>query len=220
MSSVFDIIGPIMIGPSSSHTAGAARLGKMARYIFRAEPTHVTLKLYGSFAKTYKGHGTNKALIAGLLGFEADSEMITAAFAVAQERGLTYEFVECETDMGHPNVVTFIMEAPGAKPMSVTGRSLGGGLILITDIDGLAVEVRGTEHTLMTFHQDRPGIISNVTRILAFEKINISSMQVFRKEKNADAVMLIHTDQPIEDRVLEAIRNTPCIMDVMSFEPL
>lgn len=220
MSSVFDIIGPVMIGPSSSHTAGAARLAKMARLIFRTEPKRVTMNLYGSFAKTYKGHGTDRALLAGLLGLDADSECIPTAKEEADKIGLEYEFVECEEDMGHPNVVTFIMEATDRQTMKITGRSLGGGLICITNIDGMDVEITGEEFTLMTFHLDKPGVIARVTKILGDKDINISSMKVFRKQKYVDAVMLIHTDSVVPDDVLDEIRQSTFVNDVMAFEAI
>ncbi len=220
MGSVFDIIGPIMIGPSSSHTAGAARLGKMARYILREEPAKVTMTLYGSFAKTYKGHGTNKALVAGLLGLEADDGRIPSAFEMAAEDGLQYEFIESDDDAGHPNVVAFDMVSVTGKTAVVTGRSLGGGKILVTEIDHMAVEVTGEEYTLMTFHQDKPGVIAGVTKMLADQNINISSMRVFRKQKHIDAVMIIQTDSIVEEDTLQQIRACAAIQDVMSFEPL
>ncbi|MCF0156828.1 MAG: L-serine ammonia-lyase, iron-sulfur-dependent, subunit beta, partial [Veillonella sp.] len=136
MSSIFDIIGPIMIGPSSSHTAGAARLARMARCIFEGMPDEVEMTLYGSFAKTYKGHGTDKALIAGLLGYTEDDAHLRRAYDLAKEHGMKYTFIESNKDAGHPNVVTFDMRDKAGRHMSVTGRSLGGGRILVTDIDG------------------------------------------------------------------------------------
>lgn len=220
MSSIFDIMGPVMIGPSSSHTAGAARLGKMARCIFKEELVRVVMTLYGSFAKTYKGHGTNRALVAGLLGLEADDTRIPEAFTLAKESDFVFSFVESGQDAGHPNVVTFDMYGASGKRQRVTGRSLGGGRIMITDIDGIAVEIYGEEPTIMTFHEDRPGIIADVTKILAERQINISTMRVFRKQKHGEAVMLINTDSTVSEDDLTLIRQMPCIRDVMAFDPL
>lgn len=220
MSSVFDIIGPIMIGPSSSHTAGAARLGKMARCIFDEPVERVTMTLYGSFAKTYKGHGTDRALIAGLLGFGAEDVRIRQAFKEADEAGLQYEFVESAEPSDHPNVVRFDLYGHSGRHMSVLGRSLGGGRILITRIDGLEVEITGDEHTIMTFHTDKPGVIAAVTTALSLQAINISSMRVFRKEKHSQAVMLIHTDSEVSHDVLDSINAVSGIESVMYFKPL
>lgn len=220
MSSIFDIIGPVMIGPSSSHTAGAARLARLARYILRDEPWRVRMTLYGSFAKTYKGHGTNKALVAGLLGLEADDERIPRAFELAEEEGLKYSFEESSDDAGHPNVVCFHMEGRNGKLMEVTGRSLGGGKVLVTDIGGILVEVTGEEPTIMTFHVDKPGVIAGVTDVLARKNVNISGMQVYRRKKYVEAVMLIYTDTVVDEEALADIRRMEAVTDVMSFKPL
>lgn len=220
MSSIFDIIGPVMIGPSSSHTAGAARLGKMARYIFKAEPKKVSLTLYGSFAKTYKGHGTDRALIGGLLGFDAEDERIRDAFKEAQNAGLKYEFVESPVDGGHPNEVRFDLFGDNRRHMQIVGRSLGGGRIMITSINSLEVEITGDDYTILTFHNDRPGVIAGVTAALGDVGINISSMRVFRKRRNCDAVMLINVDSPVSEDVLDTIQQSRDVESVMYFEPL
>lgn len=220
MSSIFDIIGPVMIGPSSSHTAGAARLGKMARYIFKGEPKKVSLTLFGSFAKTYKGHGTDRALIGGLLGFDAEDERIREAFKEAREAGLKYEFVESPVDGGHPNEVRFDLYGDNRHHMVIVGRSLGGGRIMITSINSLEVEITGDDYTILTFHHDRPGVIAGVTALLGDAAVNISSMRVFRKRKNCDAVMLINTDSPVDEAVISEIQQGKDIESVMYFEPL
>lgn len=220
MNSIFDIVGPVMIGPSSSHTAGAARLGKMARYILHDKPVHVRMTLYGSFAKTYKGHGTNKALVAGLLGYEADDARIPTAFEEAQKEGLSYEFVESPLSMGHPNVVRFDMVGEKGNQSSVMGRSLGGGRIMVTDISGLPVEITGETYTLMTLHKDRPGVVAHVTNVLANKHINISSMRVFRNAIHESAVMTIDTDDMVDNKALQEIQENEAIERVMSFKPL
>lgn len=220
MDSIFDVVGPVMIGPSSSHTAGAARLGKMARYILNDEPTNVQMTLYGSFAKTYKGHGTNKALVAGLLGFDADDARIPQALALAEQKNMQISFQESDADMGHPNVVTFHLQGAKNKNVEVTGRSLGGGRILITEISGLGVAITGETYALMTLHSDRPGVVAKVTEILAKKNINISGMRVFRREKHVRAVMIIETDTMVDKIALEYIRANDAIEDIMAFEPL
>lgn len=220
MSSIFDIIGPVMIGPSSSHTAGAARLGKMALSIFHERPESVTMTLYGSFAKTYKGHGTNRALVAGLLGMDADDARIRNSLEIAETEGLMYTFIESEVDAGHPNTVRFNMYGKDGSHMSVTGSSLGGGRVAVTNIDGIDVDITGEEHQLIAFHTDQPGVIAGVTNILGIEGVNISSMRVFRKRKGSEAVMLISTDSDVGPDALAMIRKVGGIESVMYFEPL
>ena len=210
MNSIFDIIGPIMIGPSSSHTAGAARLGKMARCIFRSTPKKVDLTLYGSFAKTYKGHGTDRALIGGLLGYKEDDKNIRIAHEIAKKEGMEFAFIESPLDVGHPNVVRFDMYDDHNRHMTVIGRSLGGGQIMITEVDG----------TLVVFHEDRPGAISLVSQALSESDINIATMRVFRKGKHKDAVMVITTDTVVNPITVQFMRECPGIQDVMTFEAL
>ena len=210
MNSIFDIIGPIMIGPSSSHTAGAARLGKMARCIFRSTPKKVDLTLYGSFAKTYKGHGTDRALIGGLLGYKEDDANIRVAHELAKKEGMEFSFIESPLDVGHPNVVRFDMYDEHNRHMTVIGRSLGGGQIMITEVDGNDMSITGDEFTLVVFHEDRPGAIS----------LNIATMRVFRKGKHKDAVMVITTDTVVNPITVQFMREFPGIQDVMTFEAL
>ena len=188
MNSIFDIIGPVMIGPSSSHTAGAARLGKMARCIFRSTPKKVDLTLYGSFAKTYKGHGTDRALIGGLLGYKEDDTNIRIAHDLAEKEGMEYTFIESPLDVGHPNVVRFDMYDDHNRHMTVIGRSLGGGQIMITEVDGNDMSITGDEFTLVVFHEDRPGAISLISQALSESDINIATMRVFRKGKHKDTI--------------------------------
>lgn len=220
MNSIFDIIGPVMIGPSSSHTAGAARLGKMARCIFGATPQRVEMTLYGSFAKTYKGHGTDRALLGGLLGFKEDDARIRHAQELADESRLDYTFIESPLDIGHPNVVKFDMFGANNRHMSVVGRSIGGGQIMITEVDGNDMSITGDEFTLVVFHEDRPGAISLISQALSESDINIASMRVFRKEKYKDAVMVITTDTVVNPITVQFMRECQGIQDVMTFEAL
>ena len=204
---IFDIIGPVMIGPSSSHTAGAARIGRMVREILGDEIVSATITLYGSFAKTGHGHGTDKALVAGLMGYAPDSGTIRDALSIAEERGISIRFNVSEEDMGHPNVAEIFATGKAGKSITVVGRSLGGGRVKITSIGGYPVEVAGEEYTLLTRHNDVPGIVADVAPVLAEEKVNISHMRVFRKGKGREAVMVIHTDQKIPGAVIEKIQN-------------
>ena len=220
MNSIFDIIGPVMIGPSSSHTAGAARLGKMARCIFGSVPKKVEMTLYGSFAKTYKGHGTDRALLGGLLGFKADDKRIRNGKELADEASLDYTFIESPLDIGHPNVVKFDLYGEKERHMSVVGRSIGGGQIMITEVDGNDMSITGDEFTLVVFHEDKPGAISLISQALSESDINIASMRVFRKGKYKDAVMVITTDSVVNPITVQFMRECPGIQDVMTFEAL
>ena len=220
MNSIFDIIGPVMIGPSSSHTAGAARLGKMARCIFRSTPKKVDLTLYGSFAKTYKGHGTDRALIGGLLGFKEDDTNIRVAHKLAEKEGMEYNFIESPLDVGHPNVVRFDMYDEHNRHMTVIGRSLGGGQIMITEVDGNDMSITGDEFTLVVFHEDRPGAISLVSQALSESDINIATMRVFRAEAGGRAVMALELDSVPDDSLVAALRNVPAIQSVTLLDRL
>lgn len=202
---IFDIIGPVMIGPSSSHTAGAARIGRMAREILGEDVASADIILYGSFAKTGRGHGTDKALVAGLMGYDPSSDKIRNAIEMAEKRGIPIHFSFSDEDMGHPNVAEIHAIGKGGHFINVVGRSLGGGRILITAIDGYPVEINGEEYTLITHHRDRPGVVAKVCLVLAWRHINISNMKVFRKGKGDDAIMLIHTDEKLSDDVLDEL---------------
>ncbi|WP_101913334.1 L-serine ammonia-lyase, iron-sulfur-dependent subunit beta [Megasphaera vaginalis (ex Bordigoni et al. 2020)] len=217
---VFDIVGPVMIGPSSSHTAGAARIGGMARNIMNEEIKEAVITLYGSFAKTYKGHGTDKALIAGLLGFSADDVHLRTSFAIADERGLKVTWNRSDADVSHPNTVRIAMTGVSGRKMEVLGVSLGGGKMEIREINGAAVALGGEEHTLITMHNDRPGIIAQVTTILAIGQINVSNMRVFRSAKHANAVMIVCTDSPVPAEMVAVISNITAIESVITLLPL
>lgn len=217
---IFDVVGPIMIGPSSSHTAGAARIGLMSRNILKDEPVKVQLTVYGSFAKTYKGHGTDKALVAGLLGFSADDVRLRDSFAIAARQGLQVELQRSTAETAHPNTVRIAMQGKQGRTMEVVGVSLGGGKIEIREINGAQVSLRGEEHTLITVHRDLPGIIAQATTILAIGHINVSNMRVFRSGKNAAAVMIVCTDSPVPADMVAMIRKIEAIESVVTLLPL
>ena len=218
---VFDILGPIMIGPSSSHTAGAARLGRMAMTILGEKPTAVTITLYGSFARTYRGHGTDKALIAGLLGFEADDSRISDAPVLAAEAGLKVEFKTAtdERDI-HPNTAEFSMVGETGKKVRVVGASIGGGRIVVNRIDDYEVEITGEYHTLVIIHRDIPGIIALLTHLLAQQSVNIANMRASRKQKGTDALMIIETDQAVSAETLGTMNSLPEIETALLVQPL
>lgn len=209
-----------MIGPSSSHTAGAARIGLLARRILGEVPVETAITLYGSFAKTYKGHGTDRALIAGILGYSADDARLRDAFSHAHLEGLAFNFLRSEEEAPHPNTARIKMRGASGKRTEVVGVSLGGGRIEIREIDGFPVELTGEEHTLITLHRDQPGVIARTTAILSAAEINISTMRVFRRAKHANAVMLISTDVPVAEDIVESIESVPSIECVLTLEPL
>lgn len=200
-SSIFDIIGPKMIGPSSSHTAGAAKIAYMARKIFGYEIAKVDFGLHGSFAKTYQGHGTDKALLAGVMGMKPYDERMNISFQLAEEKGLMYSYYECDLGEVHPNTVRLELESEDGHKQEIIGSSIGGGKAIINRIDGIDVNITGDYCTLITTHQDYPGVIAKFAGALASHDINIAFMKVFREEKGSMAIMVIEVDQQI-DRML------------------
>lgn len=203
--SVFDILGPIMIGPSSSHTAGAARIGKIARQIAENDIKEVKFILYESFAHTYKGHGTDKALVAGILGLNPDDERLPQSFDIAKKQNISFTFEESQDEMSHPNTVRILIKGASGKTTEVLGISIGGGNVLLKEINGMDVEFTGEYETLITNHIDKPGIISNVTKVLAEYNINIAFMRVYRQSRGDNAVMVIESDEKLPDKAKEAI---------------
>lgn len=208
--SVFDIIGPIMVGPSSSHTAGAVRIGQLARKLFGQKPEEVIFHFYGSFAKTYRGHATDVAMLAGVLGLETDDPRIPDSFALAQERGLAFRFQEQAAVPSHPNTVEVEMFASGNR-MLVRGISIGGGLVQITQVSGFDLRLSGESPALLIFHQDAYGTIASVTQLLALAHVNISHMEVSRSQRGQHALMVIETDQPVEKEIIRLIVSQPHI---------
>lgn len=192
---LFDIIGPVMIGPSSSHTAGAARLGKLARNIFGEEFNKADITLYNSFSKTGKGHGTDKAIVAGILGMEPDDENIKNAFELVKKSGIEVNFNYQDSNREvHPNTA-MIKLYEKEKSMSITGCSLGGGRVMIQDIDGFKTEFTGEFNTIISIQRDKPGIVAYVASYLAQKNINIAQMKLSRKSKGDTALMIIETDE-------------------------
>jgi L-serine dehydratase len=211
--SVFDIIGPIMIGPSSSHTAGAARIGRVARSIFGREPKWASISLYGSFAQTYKGHGTDVAIIGGILDFDTDDERIIKAIDIATDKGMKISFVEEDAITDHPNTArVFIGDDQGE--LELVGISIGGGKIEIIELNGFELKLSGHHPAILVVHNDRFGAIANVASVLAKHEINIGHMEVSRKEVGKLALMTIEVDHNIEDFVLSEIEQLPNILRV------
>ncbi|MFV0314580.1 MAG: L-serine ammonia-lyase, iron-sulfur-dependent subunit beta [Anaerotignum sp.] len=212
MINSFDIIGPIMIGPSSSHTAGAVRIGKYARSILGTPPVLAVIRFSGSFAKTYKGHGTDKAVIAGILGMETDDERIRTSFTVAQEEGLAFTFEETEIDGAHPNTAEIILNDADGKKVRIQGASIGGGNIVINQINDTPTAISGKSDTLIIPHEDVPGMIAVVTNILADYDVNIHGFSLCRDHKGGTAVMTIEIDGNIGKDINEVILNQPHIL--------
>lgn len=211
--SVFDIIGPVMIGPSSSHTAGAARMGQVTRQLFRHEPEKIIISLYGSFAKTYRGHGTDVALVGGILGFETDDPRIPQALELAKERGIDVTFIEEEAQAVHPNTAK-IRLYKDEDEIEVVACSIGGGKIEVVELNGFDLQLTGTSPALLIVNNDRFGTIASVTSILAKHEINISMMSVSRKEKGRRALMVIETDELLADEIIDEIKAQQNICQV------
>ncbi|GAA0694433.1 MULTISPECIES: L-serine ammonia-lyase, iron-sulfur-dependent subunit beta [Clostridium] len=217
---VFDILGPIMIGPSSSHTAGAARLGKLAGSIADGPVKKVTFLLHGSFAKTYRGHGTDRALVAGILGMDPWDEQLRDSIDIAEERGIEIKFQEADLGDVHPNTVKFIIEKEDGDIVTVMGSSIGGGSVVITEVNGEEIEFTGEYPTIIIHHKDLPGMISKVTRLLYEKEINIAFMKVFRTVKGSSANMIFETDNEIPENIVEAILAVENIEKVKVINPV
>lgn len=208
MVSILDIIGPVMVGPSSSHTAGACRIGLLGRGIVGGTPHSALLELHGSFARTGEGHGTDKALVGGLLGFRPDDERLRDALTIAEREGLDYRFEK--TTLGeeaevHPNTVRMTLRR-GPATATVVGSSLGAGRIRLTEIDGYPVDVTGAYHTLVLKAEDRPGSIARIAGALADDGVNIATMRLTRSGRGGDAFMVIEVDEPISAALETQIR--------------
>lgn len=214
--SLFDIIGPVMIGPSSSHTAGAARLGALARAIVGGTPSTARVTLHGSFASTGGGHGTDRAIVAGLLGMRPDDERLPDALEIAEQTGLAVTFVSADLGDAHPNTARLVLTDASGRTHLVQGSSLGGGDVVVTLIDDFPVEVTGELPLLVVVHHDQPGVVAAVTARLAADVINIASMQVSRERRGARALMLIETDERVPDEVIAGISAIDGVAEVRS----
>jgi L-serine dehydratase len=205
MVSLLDIIGPVMVGPSSSHTAGACRIGLLARCLVKGTPERALIELHGSFARTGEGHGTDKAIVGGLLGFRPDDERLRHALDIMDQEGLDYRFEKTTiSDDAHPNTVRITLER-GSDKAVVVGSSLGAGRIKLSEIDGYPVDVSGSLPTILVAAEDRPGSVARIAGILADEGVNLATMRVTRKHRGGDAFMVIECDEPPSARACELI---------------
>lgn len=210
---LFDIVGPIMVGPSSSHTAGAVRLGLAARKILGSEVKRAKIELHGSFAATYWGHRTDVALVAGLMGMGMDDERIPQALELARAAGLEYSFTAADLGDVHPNSVRMRVEGEG-DAITLCGSSIGGGRINIFELNGFQISLDGSFWVLMTKHRDTPGVIAEVTKVLAIHGINIAFLDVSRTTRGSDALLLAQTDDPIPELAVEHVRRIPQVLTV------
>lgn len=210
---VFDMIGPVMIGPSSSHTAGAARIGGIARALLGAEPVRADILLHGSFAKTYKGHGTDKAIIAGILGMQPDDTRLRFAPELAAEQGLEICLTTGVIEGAHPNTARITLWDANQRSLCIEGASIGGGSVRILQVNGMSVEITGQYSTFIVLHRDEMGTIAAVTELMAQQKLNICSFHLSRLERGGTACMTIEVDGHTDKDLNEKIEKLPHILN-------
>jgi L-serine dehydratase len=214
--SVFEVIGPVMIGPSSSHTAGAVRLGRLAGAVFGEQPVRADVALHGSFASTGHGHGTDLALVAGLLGCAPDDERIRTSLEHAREAGMKVSFSEEDLGEVHPNTARVTMTAADGRVAVVQGSSVGGADVVLTHIDDFDVAITGELPVIVVEHTDQPGVVAAVTAVLALHEVNIASMEVSRERRGARALMVIETDQPVSAETVDAVCGAEGVTRVLT----
>ena len=213
---LFDVLGPVMTGPSSSHTAGAVRIGLTARKLLGEPPAEAEILLHGSFAATGRGHGTDRALVAGLLGMQPDDEAIPRSFALARAAGLRFSIGSVVLRGAHPNTALLRLAGPSGRKLEVMGASIGGGRINICQIDGITTNFGADHDTLIVHNHDTPGHVAAVTGCLSAREINIATMQLYRSTAGGYAVMVLECDQPLPDTLVAEVRALPGIVKVTS----
>lgn len=214
--SIFEILGPIMVGPSSSHTAGAVRIGLAARKILGEVPKKANIYFHGSFATTYWGHRTDIAIIAGLLGMEVDDPSIPNAKHLACQQGLVFDFHSIDLGEYHPNSVKLILEGSENR-VEIIGSSIGGGRIKISSLDGFDIDCDGSYSVLIVKHRDEPGIIAEITEALATHRVNIAFLEVSRKQRGSTALLVAQTDNPITEKIVATVKELYGVLQVRSF---
>ena len=214
--SVFDVLGPNMIGPSSSHTAGAAVIAFLAQKMLNGPLTNVDFTLYGSFAKTYHGHGTDRALLGGIMGFSTDDMRIRDSFSIARERKLKFSFTtnEQETEV-HPNTVDIAMTNACGRKMTIRGESLGGGKVRIVRINQVKVDFSGEYSAAIVIHQDKPGVVAHITKSLSDRNVNIAFMRLFRESKGDTAYTIVESDGRLPEDISIKLHENINVHDVM-----
>mgnify|MGYP004601561763 FL=1 len=218
MINIFDMMGPVMVGPSSSHTAGAARIGNMGRTLLGEEVARADIGLHGSFAETGFGHGTDRALLAGLLGMKPDDLRIPNAYEEANRAGMAYSFRTVELRDAHPNTALLELAGKSGKKLTLQASSIGGGAIVVNKIDGIDVNFTGDFNTLIVRNQDESGSVAAITSILSQVHINVANMSVNRHRRGGDALMVIETDQHIKPRQVEFLSELPGILSVTYYD--
>ena len=218
MINIFDMMGPVMVGPSSSHTAGAARIGNMGRTLLGEEVARADIGLYCSFAETGYGHGTDRALLAGLLGMKPDDLRIPNAYEEANRAGIAYSFRTVELRDAHPNTALLELTGKSGKKLTLQASSIGGGAIVVNKIDGIDVNFTGDFNTLIVRNQDESGSVAAITSILSQVHINVANMSVNRHRRGGDALMVIETDQHIKPRQVEFLSELPGILSVTYYD--
>lgn len=209
-----------MIGPSSSHTAGAARIGKVARQLLQESPVEAVITLYGSFAQTYRGHGTDRAIIGGLLGYEPSDARLRDSFAYAREAGLSFRFQPGALREGmHPNTAHIVLRSAQGETVEMTAASVGGGAISVTEVNGVEVSFSAQYCTTVIFNEDRPGVVADVAKTLADNDVNIAFMKLFRKEEDRRAIMVIETDQTLWPEIERALQTVKHVEKVLMIQP-
>lgn len=211
---LFDILGPVMVGPSSSHTAGAVRIGYMARKLLQDTPVYADILLHGSFATTGLGHGTDKALIAGLLGMQPDDERIPDSFRIAKENGLQFCFTDKNIPDAHPNTAVLTVAGASGRSLQIQAASVGGGRIMVHKLDGIDAAFSAEKPTLVIHNQDLPGCMAKVTAVLAEKEINIATLQLYRAKRGGFAVMVIELDQKVESSVISVLEKSEGVYKV------
>lgn len=211
---IFDILGPVMVGPSSSHTAGAVRIGYISRNLLQDTPVKTVISFHGSFATTGIGHGTDRAIIAGLLGMQPDDIRIPDSFSHAEKMNLSYEFKQVSLRNAHPNTVVLDMQGMSGRTLQVQASSLGGGRIMINKLDGIDVNFTAEKPTLIVHNQDQPGHVAEVTSMLSHKSVNIATMQLYRNKRGGYAVMVIETDQEIPAESIKWLEHLEGIIKV------
>lgn len=217
---LFDIIGPVMVGPSSSHTAGAVRIGNVCRKLLAEEIKEADIGLYGSFLHTGRGHGTDRAIVAGLLGYEVDNPGIPDSLIAAEKKGVKVSFFAAELgEDAHPNSAMINMTSVSGKELSVVGESLGGGRIRISQIDGLTANFSGEYPTLIVHNLDQPGHVAEVTSMLEHKYVNIATMQLYRSRRGGRAVMVLELDSEVPEDGLEWLKKLEGVVKVTYYSP-
>lgn len=216
---IFDIIGPIMVGPSSSHTAGAVKIGYVAGRLLAEPVKEAQINLHGSFQATGRGHGTQYALVAGLLGMKPDDKRIPESFDYAEKAGMMIRFGEVDLKDAHPNSAQLILTGRDGRKLEIIGESLGGSLINIARIDGLSANFSGEYPTLIVHNLDQPGHVAEVTSMLSHKSVNIAKMQLYRANRGGEAVMVIECDQEIPLDSIKWLSHLEGVQKVTYYSP-